>query len=294
MGACCAAGENSDKPKKYQEEKHDPDELRPFELIDQGLAVGNEMFAGDLQSVKSKHVTHIISIGSRVMNEHEDEGIKYLVIGREILDAPFQEILPTIKQVCEFIDQAMKENKDSLVFIHCVQGLSRSSALVFGYLIHKNHWDYETTRDFVNKRRSKACPNLGFELQLRRFIKYGYNFDAPELQTPWKELWLSEIKDIAPSLLEEAKEMEKQYSLNNGDNYATRLYQVYYHFMTIHIEDDKLDEQTKKFKEIFIDIHLNIAEKYIGADTAALNFIRSQFGRPHVTQDDEETALLDT
>ena len=61
-------------------------------------------------------------------------GIKYLVFDK-VWDDSEQNILPLITEANEFIKQALEENKDNRVLVHCTRGISRSASFVCGYMI---------------------------------------------------------------------------------------------------------------------------------------------------------------
>ena len=52
------------------------------------------------------------------------------------------------------------------VYIHCHQGVSRSSAMAIAYLMYANGWGYEPAYSFVRERRGIASPNAGFIARL--------------------------------------------------------------------------------------------------------------------------------
>ena len=53
------------------------------------------------------------------------------------------------------------------LFVHCVAGLSRSPAVVIGYLMKANKLSFDQAFDLVRKKRSKICCNDGFKRQLK-------------------------------------------------------------------------------------------------------------------------------
>lgn len=53
-----------------------------------------------------------------------------------------------------------------IVFVHCHQGISRSSAMLILYLMWKNNTSFYDTHEFVKARREICNPNAGFICQL--------------------------------------------------------------------------------------------------------------------------------
>ena len=57
------------------------------------------------------------------------------------------------------------------VYIHCHQGVSRSSAIAIAYLMWTNGWGYEPAYNYVRERRGVASPNAGFIARLMHLAK---------------------------------------------------------------------------------------------------------------------------
>eukprot|EP01063_Lacrimia_lanifica_P029664 TRINITY_DN4574_c1_g1_i1.p2 TRINITY_DN4574_c1_g1~~TRINITY_DN4574_c1_g1_i1.p2 ORF type:complete len:326 (+),score=80.61 TRINITY_DN4574_c1_g1_i1:46-1023(+) len=67
-----------------------------------------------------------------------------------------------------FIDQAKLHGKK--VLVHCRRGISRSAAVVIAYLIQSEQLSLDAAFEEVLKKRSIICPNLGFVLELERWV----------------------------------------------------------------------------------------------------------------------------
>jgi len=65
---------------------------------------------------------------------------------------------------------------------------------VIAFIIRKNHWSFRKAIDFVRKRRSCVCPNLGFEMQLKTYEKE-LNMQATQLT---KNFMLQRSKNLVP------------------------------------------------------------------------------------------------
>ena len=63
-----------------------------------------------------------------------------------------------------WIEDAAK--KGGKIFIHCQQGVSRSSTMAIAYLMWKNNAEYKVTHEEVKSKRSISNPNPGFLTQL--------------------------------------------------------------------------------------------------------------------------------
>ena len=63
-----------------------------------------------------------------------------------------------------WIDEALESG--GVVCLHCSRGVSRSCALVIGYLMCKEQSDLQTVIADVKSRRSSCDPTVGFVQQL--------------------------------------------------------------------------------------------------------------------------------
>jgi protein-tyrosine phosphatase len=48
------------------------------------------------------------------------------------------------------------------VYVHCVQGISRSATLIIAYLIYYEKMNYKKALELVQARREVANPNFSF------------------------------------------------------------------------------------------------------------------------------------
>lgn len=59
-----------------------------------------------------------------------------------------------------FIDNARKEG--GKVYVHCVQGISRSATICLAYLIFDRKISYQDAFNYLKERRPVANPNMTF------------------------------------------------------------------------------------------------------------------------------------
>ena len=57
------------------------------------------------------------------------------------------------------------------IFVHCAAGMSRSPTIVIAYIMWKNKLSLNKAIKFVKEKRPIACPNPGFQAQLKMFEK---------------------------------------------------------------------------------------------------------------------------
>src|SRR5262245_9600340 len=68
--------------------------------------------------------------------------------------------LDWLRKLVEFVEDNRRTGRTT--FIHCRNGISRSSLVVVAYLMHKNHWTRDRTLKFVRPKWSIARPNSAF------------------------------------------------------------------------------------------------------------------------------------
>jgi hypothetical protein len=69
------------------------------------------------------------------------------------------------------------------VYVHCVQGISRSATICCAYKIFTEKCTYQEASSQVKERRQCANPNMTFIAQLIQWYKrlYDTNFDSLQL-----------------------------------------------------------------------------------------------------------------
>jgi len=133
----------------------------------ENLFIGSQDAAAEEEILNSKGITHIVNVGTGIPNMFEHK-FKYFKV--DILDTPEFDILPFIEPTSNFIDNAIR-NENGKVLVHCNAGVSRSSAILIGYLMKKRNYSYEEALEKTKLARSCICPNFGFAEQLRRMNK---------------------------------------------------------------------------------------------------------------------------
>jgi len=261
MGACSCSG-NDNSPPGACVPKNKTSAYEEWQFVTDAVGIGSAECASDYSFLQRHNFTHVVSIGTDFAEQFKD--INYLIFNN-ILDAPFQSLNAVLKQVIDFITEA--ENAGRKVYIHCLMGLSRSSALLFGYVMYKQRIGYDQARAIVQKKRPMANPNLGFELQLRTFERANYDFDVLD-NLCWErdDVWIPHIQDYAPDLLKKALLIEEKFKQGCGDDVQNELMTLTFHFITIHNELDKMNAATRRTTDEFVKWSLKIQKKYIQDD----------------------------
>eukprot|EP01102_Stenamoeba_stenopodia_P003797 TRINITY_DN13931_c0_g1_i1.p1 TRINITY_DN13931_c0_g1~~TRINITY_DN13931_c0_g1_i1.p1 ORF type:complete len:636 (+),score=100.00 TRINITY_DN13931_c0_g1_i1:162-2069(+) len=135
--------------------------------ITSDIFLGSQTIAMDKNILKENGVTHILNCAGAVCSNYHPEDFTYktLYLG----DGNQEDIGCMFYDVIDFIENA--HQNQGKVFIHCQQGVSRSSAMTICYLMWKNGTIYNDTHKMVKELRGVSNPNTGFMWQLTAWEK---------------------------------------------------------------------------------------------------------------------------
>lgn len=124
-----------------------------------------------------KHgITHVLSLTNQqdLPQFAKELGIQQLHL--DIEDNPYEDLLMSLDGICAWIDNALSLAKDrgTGVLVHCLQGVSRSGAVIIAYLMRTRSISYEAAFDLARKSRAVIIPNSGFADQLQVWQQMGY------------------------------------------------------------------------------------------------------------------------
>jgi protein-tyrosine phosphatase len=128
------------------------------------LYIGNDWAARREEMLSSIKATHIVVVGAE-LQKHFPAHFVYLQI--EALDMPSFPLIQHFQSACGYIDAVLKEG--GCVFVHCFQGISRSSTILSAYLMFKLDLPARKALSFLQQRHPQADPNFGFRYQLGQF-----------------------------------------------------------------------------------------------------------------------------
>lgn len=98
-----------------------------------------------------------------------------------IEDNPFEDILMSLEGLCAWVDNALTTAAyKPKVLVHCLQGISRSGAVVVALLMRGYSIDYESALALARKSRAVIAPNAGFADQLRLWQKMNYSISEAD------------------------------------------------------------------------------------------------------------------
>ncbi|KAI0344996.1 DSPc-domain-containing protein [Trametopsis cervina] len=139
---------------------------RQASLIVPRLYLASYYIASKPEELQALGITHVLSVLD-FAPEELPPNFKRLHI--KLQDTSSSNILQYLEVTTEFIKSALEEDENNKVLVHCLMGISRSATVVCAYLIATAQMTPDEALDFVMQKRSIACPNLGFRLQLETY-----------------------------------------------------------------------------------------------------------------------------
>lgn len=133
------------------------------------LYISDDIIARNKSMLVKYKITHILNLTTNIPNKFEPD-ITYLKI--IIFDFETQNISQYFSESFEFIENALKQDEQNRVLVHCNAGISRSASFVIAYLLQKRVFKrYKDAYNHLKKARPVIEPNRGFEKQLINFEK---------------------------------------------------------------------------------------------------------------------------
>ena len=141
------------------------------------MFLGSDLVAKDSESFEKNGITHVVNCAADYSQDyHIEKGIKYK--SYHLKDHVREDISCVFYDAIEFMQEAKKAG--GRVYVHCVQGISRSSTIIIAYKIFTEGISYQEAYEQVKARRACANPNMTFIAQLVQFQKrlQNPNFNA--------------------------------------------------------------------------------------------------------------------
>jgi len=129
--------------------------------------LGSDLVARNKEILQKNGITHIVNAAKVVCDVYFPDDFNYHVLN--LYDAGNESILGTFFGVIDFIEKARING--GKVYIHCYEGVSRSTTLTISYLMWKLKQKFNTVMEDVKLRRPVASPNPGFIVQLIQWEK---------------------------------------------------------------------------------------------------------------------------
>mmetsp|Transcript_31318 Transcript_31318/g.64909 ORF Transcript_31318/g.64909 Transcript_31318/m.64909 type:complete len:200 (+) Transcript_31318:24-623(+) len=135
-----------------------PGEEFPAEVVPGSIFVGNHEQANNREMLVTLGVTHVVNASRKDTNPFPDF-ITYCNCG--VTDNSETDISTLLEISFRFINSAMEHNSKTVVLVHCSRGVSRSVAIVAGYLMRKFALPFHESIQRIRKNHPAAEPNCG-------------------------------------------------------------------------------------------------------------------------------------
>ena len=144
------------------------------EIILNKLYLGDMFDANDADTIKNRNISCILCVAERLKIMNTNPCVK--VYKYELSDDSNCNISLYFEEIGEII------NKENIVLVNCVAGVSRSATIVIAYIMKYYNLDLKTVFLLVRKRRNRICPNKKFmecllDYELSLFGKNSLTYD---------------------------------------------------------------------------------------------------------------------
>ncbi|CAI8592167.1 unnamed protein product [Vicia faba] len=134
--------------------------------------LGGDAVAKDRGILKKNGITHVLNCVGFVCPEYFKADFVYRTLWLQ--DSPSEDITSILYDVFDYFEDVREKN--GRVFVHCCQGVSRSTSLVIAYLMWREGQSFDDAFQFVKAARGIADPNMGFACQLLQCQKRVHAF----------------------------------------------------------------------------------------------------------------------
>ncbi|GMH11546.1 hypothetical protein Nepgr_013387 [Nepenthes gracilis] len=136
------------------------------------IYLGGDSVARNRDILKLNGITHVLNCVGFVCPEYFKADFVYRTLWLQ--DTPSEDITSILYDVFDYFED-VREQKGR-VFVHCCQGVSRSTSLVIAYLMWREGQSFDDAFQYVKEARGIADPNMGFACQLLQCQKRVHAF----------------------------------------------------------------------------------------------------------------------
>ncbi|CAA3030639.1 -tyrosine-phosphatase MKP1 [Olea europaea subsp. europaea] len=136
------------------------------------IYLGGDAVARDREILKQHGITHILNCVGFVCPEYFKADFVYKTLWLQ--DNPSEDITSILYDVFDYFEYVREQG--GRVFVHCCQGVSRSTSLVIAYLMWREGQSFDDAFRYVKAARGIADPNMGFACQLLQCQKRVHAF----------------------------------------------------------------------------------------------------------------------
>ncbi|KAF3630142.1 Protein-tyrosine-phosphatase MKP1 [Capsicum annuum] len=134
--------------------------------------IGGDAVAKDKDILKQNGITHVHNCVGFVCPEYFKCDFVYWTL--LLQDIPSEDITSILYDVFDYFEDVREQH--GRVFVHCYQGVSRSTLLVIGYLMWREGQSFDDAFEYVKSARGIVDPNIGFSCQLLQCQKKVHAF----------------------------------------------------------------------------------------------------------------------
>ncbi|KAJ7536714.1 hypothetical protein O6H91_12G078900 [Diphasiastrum complanatum] len=126
------------------------------------IYIGSDAVARNRETLLANKITHVLNCVGFVCPECFPDDFKYKTLWLQ--DSPCEDITSILYDVFDYFEEVRELG--GRVFVHCCQGVSRSTSLVIAYLMWRKGRSFEDAFQDVKAARGVTNPNMGFACQL--------------------------------------------------------------------------------------------------------------------------------
>ncbi|OVA18266.1 Dual specificity phosphatase [Macleaya cordata] len=126
------------------------------------IYLGGDAVARNRDILRHNGITHVLNCVGFVCPEYFKADLVYKTLWLQ--DSPSEDITSILYDVFDYFEDVREQG--GRVFVHCCQGVSRSTSLVIAYLMWREGQSFDDAFQFVKTARRIANPNMGFACQL--------------------------------------------------------------------------------------------------------------------------------
>ncbi|GFZ21207.1 mitogen-activated protein kinase phosphatase 1 [Actinidia rufa] len=124
--------------------------------------LGSDAVAKNREILRENGITHVLNCVGSVSPEYFKDELVYKTLWLQ--DSSSEDITSILYDVFDYFEEVREQGGQ--VFVHCRQGVSRSTSLVIAYLMWTEKKTFEDAFQFVKAARGVTNPNMGFACQL--------------------------------------------------------------------------------------------------------------------------------
>ncbi|KAM7269945.1 hypothetical protein ACFE04_029159 [Oxalis oulophora] len=136
------------------------------------IYLGGDAVARNRDILKQNGITHVLNCVGFVSPEYFKADFDYRTLWLQ--DSPSEDITSILYDVFDYFE--VVRDQGGRIFVHCCQGVSRSTSLVIAYLMWREGQSFDDAFQYVKAARGIADPNMGFACQLLQCQKRVHAF----------------------------------------------------------------------------------------------------------------------